>query len=286
MFRIGDFAALTRVSLRMLRHYDAIGLLKPDIVDPRTGYRFYSAAQLPQLNRLIALKELGFGLDDIGRLMGEGVSVDQMRQLLERRREDLRRRVEDDHQRLAEISARLSAIERDELHPFADVVVRKVPDVLMATIRATVPSFGKPIEALFDETEAYVARHQARSAASPLMVFHNDEHGREPIDIEVGVPVARAIPPSPRVSVREVEGAESMACLVYTGGYHQTERAVQTLRAWAAAIHWRIDGRVREVYVRFGADDADALRLPTRFLAEHEGEYVTEIQVPVIKGHP
>lgn len=74
-----------------------------------------------------------------------------------------------------------------------------------------------------------------------------------------------------------------MACLVYTGGYHQTERAVETLRGWATAVEWTIAGNVREVYLRFGADDADALRLPTRFLAEHEGEYVTEIQVPVMR---
>ena len=59
MFSIGDFARHGRVSVRMLRHYDALGLLRPAHVDPVTGYRSYRAAQLSRLNRIVALKELG-----------------------------------------------------------------------------------------------------------------------------------------------------------------------------------------------------------------------------------
>ena len=57
MFSIGEFARHGRVSVRMLRRYDAIGLLRPACVDPATGYRFYQAGQLAELNRIIALKE-------------------------------------------------------------------------------------------------------------------------------------------------------------------------------------------------------------------------------------
>ena len=46
MFTIGDFARHGRVSARMLRHYDAIGLLRPAHTDPYSGYRYYTAAQL------------------------------------------------------------------------------------------------------------------------------------------------------------------------------------------------------------------------------------------------
>src|SRR3954453_7817166 len=65
MFSIGDFAGLGRVSVRMLRHYDALGLLRPAYVDPHSGYRFYTAAQLRVLNRVIALKDLGFSLHQV-----------------------------------------------------------------------------------------------------------------------------------------------------------------------------------------------------------------------------
>ena len=59
MFRIGEFSQIARVSGRLLRYYDSIGLLRPVRTDPQTGYRYYSAAQLGELNRILALKELG-----------------------------------------------------------------------------------------------------------------------------------------------------------------------------------------------------------------------------------
>ena len=67
MYTIGEFAALARVSVRMLRHYDAIELLVPARVDPRSGYRSYAIDQLPLLLRIVELRELGVGLIAVGR---------------------------------------------------------------------------------------------------------------------------------------------------------------------------------------------------------------------------
>src|SRR5918992_5667408 len=187
----------------MLRHYDELGLLKPDSVDARTGHRDYSAAQLPRLNRIIALKELGFGLEEVARLLDANISVDEMRVLLERRREELEHRVRGDQDRLTQIASRLRATERDERFPLGDVVVRPVPDALMITLRAVVPSLGKPVEHLFDESEAYVARYQARSDASPLMLFHETSRA-EGLDVEVAIPLERPIPSTERISVRQI----------------------------------------------------------------------------------
>ena len=69
MFTIGDFARHGRVSVRMLRHYDATGLLRPARVDPASGYRFYEAGQLARLNRIIALKDLGFTLEQVRTML-------------------------------------------------------------------------------------------------------------------------------------------------------------------------------------------------------------------------
>ena len=78
MMNIGEFARLGGVSTRMLRHYDAIGLLSPAHVDPHTSRRSYDVAQLAVLNRLIALKGLGFRLDEVGVLLAEGVESAEM----------------------------------------------------------------------------------------------------------------------------------------------------------------------------------------------------------------
>src|SRR5437016_14577064 len=77
MFSIGDFAGLGRVSVRMLRHYDAIGLLRPAAVDPASGYRYYQADQLRRLNRVVALKDLGFTLEQVRAILDDQVNADQ-----------------------------------------------------------------------------------------------------------------------------------------------------------------------------------------------------------------
>jgi len=66
MLKIGDFARLGQVSVRMLRNYDELGLLTPAHIDQWTSYRSYTADQLARLNRIVALKGLGFSLEAVG----------------------------------------------------------------------------------------------------------------------------------------------------------------------------------------------------------------------------
>ncbi|GAA0489344.1 MerR family transcriptional regulator [Microbacterium aurantiacum] len=75
MLSIGEFARLAGVSVRMLRHYDRLGLLRPERVDLHSGYRRYAAAQLERANQLVALKDLGFTLEQVGVLLDDGVDA-------------------------------------------------------------------------------------------------------------------------------------------------------------------------------------------------------------------
>jgi DNA-binding transcriptional MerR regulator len=95
MLTIGDFARLGQVSPRMLRHYDEIGLLSPDRVDPATGYRYYTAHQLARLHRVVALRDLGFNLDQIGPVLDEELTVDELRGMLRMRRAQIEATVEE-----------------------------------------------------------------------------------------------------------------------------------------------------------------------------------------------
>src|SRR6478752_4032553 len=113
MLSIGDFARLAGVSVRMLRHYDALGLLRPAHVDPASGYRSYSAAQLDRANRLVALKDLGFSLEDCGRLLGDDVPVEQLRGMLRLRRAELAAQIDADRGRLEQVEHRLRMIEKE-----------------------------------------------------------------------------------------------------------------------------------------------------------------------------
>ena len=82
MFRIGEFSRITRVTIDTLRHYDALGLLKPAEVDPFTGYRYYSARQLVSLHRILALKEVGFSLEEVARILQEKLTNEELRGML------------------------------------------------------------------------------------------------------------------------------------------------------------------------------------------------------------
>ena len=112
MLSIGDFARHGRVSVRMLRHYDAIGLLRPAFVDQETGYRSYDAGQLSRLNRIVALKCLGFTLEQVRYILDE-VSVEELRGMLRLRQAELQSQIASDTVRLAQVAARLRIIERE-----------------------------------------------------------------------------------------------------------------------------------------------------------------------------
>src|SRR5215470_12231114 len=111
MFRIGDFSKLGQVSIKSLRFYDEVGLLKPTYVDRDTGYRYYSATLLPRLNRILAFKELGFSLEEISRLMEGDLPVDRVREWLQNRRAELARRIEREREQLYEVESWLAHIE-------------------------------------------------------------------------------------------------------------------------------------------------------------------------------
>ena len=113
MVNIGEFARLGGVSTRMLRHYDAIGVLRPADVDPYNGRRSYDVAQLPMPNRLVALKGLGFSLDEVGVLLSEGVDPAELHGMLRLRQAEFERRVRQDRHALGRVTARLRLIEQE-----------------------------------------------------------------------------------------------------------------------------------------------------------------------------
>ena len=68
MLKIGEFSGITGISVSMLRNYDRLGILKPELTDEKTGYRYYSQDQIPLAHRIQIFKELGFSLKEIPAL--------------------------------------------------------------------------------------------------------------------------------------------------------------------------------------------------------------------------
>lgn len=283
MFKIGEFSKFSRVSVKMLRHYDDLGLLKPAKVDPFTSYRYYSANQLPRLNRILALKDLGFSLQEIGRLLHDDLSAEQIRGMLKLRQTEIETELAETQARLARIKTRLNQIDAHKRPPVYDVVLRDVAPFTAATCRQKLDAQSPGVTHLFEQLEAYVAAHQARASLPPLLLYHDTEYIEEAQDVEIVIPIRAAIPAAKEITIRDIPGSDCMACVIHTGRYDTLSQALNTLLSWIEANGYDIVGPIRETYLRFGADQA-GYEIPDGYLAESAADFVTELQVPIAKA--
>lgn len=146
MFLIGDFANLARVSARVLRHYDRIGLLTPTHVDPHTGYRYYGASQLADVNRIVAMRDLGFGLAEIGEMTQTDLTPPELRSMLTLRQERVAAELEAAEQRLRRIDARITQLE--EGASSVDLVPRSIPAQTVWTMPYETATIEEALDAL------------------------------------------------------------------------------------------------------------------------------------------
>jgi DNA-binding transcriptional MerR regulator len=268
MLRIGDFARLAGVTVRALRHYEAEGLLAPAHVDPDTRYRSYTFDQLAGLDRILAMRDLGFSLADVRALLASASDTAAVVRRLAQQRSRLAADLETQSARLRRLEALQAAIARDPAAPELSVRLRPIADARVLALRSRVRSQGAPISALFEEAEARASRH--RVDASPFLLFH------APLDVEACIPVRAgcALP-----GVRTVAGAPLAGSVTYSGSYAQTDTLRPRMIRWLERSGLRARGPWREVYHRFGADQR-AYRLPQRRLATAVVQFVTELQVP------
>jgi len=270
MFKIGEFSKLSRVSVKALRLYDELGLLPPAEVDRWTGYRYYSAAQLPRLHRILALKDLGFSLDEVHALVDEELSAAEMRGVLKAKYAEVATRAREADERLAAVEARLRLLEKEDAMSDYEVVLKEIPAVRVAAIRDLIPSY--PTQGhLWDELMGHIHRHGVKWGAAPCFTLYHDECYKEKdVDAEVAEPIAGPCPETARVKVREVAGG-LMACAVHKGPYDGLNGAYEAIMQWAEANGYRSVGADRDVYLVGPADTKDP------------AEYVTEVQEPVAK---
>lgn len=174
---ISEFARLGQVSVRMLRHYDAIGLLTPARVEPGTGYRVYSPDQLPALNRIVALKDLGFDLRQVAALMTVELDVAELRGMLRLRQADLESQARAVDTRLTAVGARLRMIEKEDAMP-KDYVLKTVPATRLVALSATLDpdTMSEHIEPLFVRVGGAL-EHEDGALSTPIATYAETEDG-------------------------------------------------------------------------------------------------------------
>ena len=271
MSSIGEFARHGRVSVRMLRHYDAIGLLRPACVDPATGYRFYQTSQLAELNRVIALKDPGFTLQQVQAILAEKVSAAELRGMLKLRRAEIHARIEAETTRLARVEARLLTIEDETRAPADGVVVKRLAPVRVGELTAEAagwePEAITPvIQPLYCDLWQRMASAGV-AAAGPAVAYYEDmPAGDGAIVVHAAVPVVAVAEADPGFSVVDLAEVDTAAAIIHHGSMDDVMSTGQALARWIDANGYRSAGYAREVTLEWSADP---------------DQWVTELQQPI-----
>ncbi|MBM3696311.1 MAG: MerR family transcriptional regulator [Actinobacteria bacterium] len=270
MFKIGDFSRLCRVPVSALRYYADLGLLEPAAVEPASGYRYYDAAQLRLVNRIVALKDLGLTLEEVRAVLAEGLSREELRGMLRLKRAEATRRVAEEQERLERVEARLRLIEKEGKMPEQEVVVKAVSEVRGLGMREKVAGTAAIGEFIGDGF-AGLGMAGLAPAGPPLTIYHDPEFTPESIDVEMVCPVPAGVtgpvmtPGGRRLEMCSVPAGE-VAVLVHVGPYETIGEAYQALAEWVGQHGYRVSGPPQEIYLTSPQDP---------------GPPVTEIRFPV-----
>lgn len=265
LYKIGMFAAMNRVTIKALRYYDEQGILKPAYVDEINGYRYYSISQIADLHQILALKNMGFSLEDI-RVVLKGKSKKEL--LIAKKQEILKE--------LAELTAKLAQIEsyltEENLDLSAPVLVKKIPKVIVATMTERIDTY----DALFEVIPRMGAEMERIGCvcAEPNYCFtHYLEEGykEEQILVEVCEAVTAVKDDSEQLQFKVLPEIEKAACIFHKGTYNTFPKSYRTLLKFIEDNGYEICGNIRESYID-GVWNKDS-----------EKEWLTEIQIPVCK---
>ncbi|MEM7581219.1 MAG: MerR family transcriptional regulator [Cyanobacteria bacterium P01_A01_bin.80] len=301
MLKIGDFSKLSQVTVKALRLYDQLGLLKPADIDVFTGYRYYSVQQLPRINRILAFKDLGFSLEQIAKLLDDNLPPAEIRGMFRLKQAELNKLLEEEQARLLRVETRLKQIEREDTMTNYEVVIKKIEPVKVAGIRDIMPNYGE-MSQLYEELFGYFQQHGIKVNDYCAGILHDPEYKESDVDVEAVVSVLGAVlilenlqqkgievsdyfkesdidleavakfdgavPITERIKVYELPGYKQAACVIHQGTYNTINQAYTALLSWIENNGYKIIDSNREVYI-VGGNEQD------------NDSYVTELQFPI-----
>jgi DNA-binding transcriptional MerR regulator len=272
MIRIGDFSKLSCVTVKTLRFYDEMGLLKPVEVDRFTGYRYYSYDQLPRLHRILALRDLGFSIESIGQVLEHELGAEQIHGMLLLRQAEIRDKMAEEEQRLQRVTAWLSQIEQEDKMSEYDVVIKSAEPIRVASIRGVVPT--PPDQgSMWCELGTYLDAQKVKPIGACLTLYHDDEHREKDWDVEVCEPISDELEETASVKVRTLLAVKKLACTIHKGPFVTISQAYDAILKWINDNGYHICGPCREVYLESSIGEG----------SQTDPNTVTEIQFPVEK---
>jgi DNA-binding transcriptional MerR regulator len=267
MLSIGAFAQIGQVTHRMLRHWDAAGLLVPAHVDEFSGYRSYDPSQLERLHRIVALRQLGFGLEDTASMLESGVNAERLALLLRIRRAEVEEEQRTAAARLIDVERRLHLIEKEHAMSQIEVIQKSLPALRLAARTAVVseqPEVPGVVGPLFDAVAAALG-----TTGAPLDTpVAQCDAGEDGLRILAGYAYTGEVPDG--VEAVQLPAVETALCGLHLGSMERIAESWQAVHAEIFARGLTPSGPCRELYVRAVAED--------------QSDWVTELQQPVTRA--
>lgn len=267
MFSIGVFSKINKVTTKTLRYYDEIGLLKPEYVDETTGYRYYTSQQLPKLHKIITLKQMGLSLHAINEVINNVVAIELFLQL---KKQDILQNIKAEEGKLLQIRSYLNNM-KGEIYSMYNAIVKELPRVHVASMRQVIPNY----DALFDLCPNVMAKEMKRLScvcATPsycFNIYHDGEYKAQDIDTEICEAVIEKKTDTEILKFKTMEAIPTAVCVLHKGPYQTIGAAYSFTFKWIEENQYEVIGNPRESYI-------DGI-----WNQESEGDWLTEIQVPV-----
>jgi DNA-binding transcriptional MerR regulator len=279
MLRIGDFSKVAKVSIRMLRHYDQMGLLKPAYIDAMSGYRSYSINQLPKLNRIIFLKDIGFSLNEISELIDDNISIEEMKIMLLKRQRDLENEISMAQLNLSTVMERLRTIENEREIPIYDITVKSTESYSVATFRNIVPHVREMCTycySMYSKLYKELKKLNISTIGPEITFYYNEEYTETDLDMEVSIVIEGNSVEIDKIkeselTFKKISNQEKVASLIYSGSYEGVEGGIIELLKWIGSNNWEVIGELREIHLSGPAHVDDMVQ-------DHA---VIELQIPI-----
>ena len=271
MLKIGDFSKLSRITIRMLRHYDEIGLLCPESTDKFTGYRYYSEAQLPIANRITALKGMGFGLVVIREILKSYTDADALRQFLLLKQTEIREQADKTERQLALLASTINRLGKEENFMNYSVTVKTLPERYVASVRKIIPAYDQ--ESMLWGIMMQEAGGQNLQPADPcysVAIFYDEGYKESDVDIEIQCAVKGSYKDTKNVVFKTMPPVQ-VASATYKGSYEQITAVNEAVANFVADNGYEFNGPTFCIYHVSPAQ------------TQNPDEYVTEVCCPVKK---
>lgn len=282
MFKIGEFSKICGLSVDTLYHYENTGLLVPSHVDKFTGYRYYDSSQLLTVNKILALKSADFSIKEIYDTITENPSSASLLNLLEKKAISLETSINTEKERLEQLQTNIFLIKNGGTAIMNDITIKKIEPILVASLRRNFPknNFDDNLEQMWPAVNSHITKNGAKPTFPCLMLYHSGfwdlpEIGitahKDLLDVETAEPLTKNIRASNEIKVYELAPVDKMACIIHKGPFSSMHKTFDSLFLWVKENGYTACGPIREIYHKGD------------WVTDDENEYITEIQLPVIK---